>query len=125
MAIRRVLLAAVLGLALAAPAHAGRSELASALATRLLATKSLTPRTLDTTDFSIDQLGCITLTVRELRAFGFPGHAFVCEEPQSGAVLGAVLNRKGVVRCHISGWYAGDACYDLAICDEPETACVR
>ena len=104
--------------------HASRSDLASALAARLLAKKSLTPRT-HTTDFAIDQLGCITLTVRELRAFGFAGHAFVCEEPQSGAVLGAVLNRRGVVRCHISGWYAGDACYDLSICDEPETACVR
>ena len=124
MSLRRGLLAAVLGLVLAAPARAGRADLASALAARLLAKKSLTPRT-HTTDFSIDQLGCITLTVRELRAFGFAGHAFVCEEPQSGAVLGAVLNRKGVVRCHISGWYVSDACYDLAICGEPETACVR
>jgi hypothetical protein len=124
MSIRRLVLVGVLALVLAPPAHAGRTELASMLAARLLAKKSLTPRT-HTTDFSIDQLGCITLTRRELRAFGFIGHAFVCEEPQSGAVLGAVLTRRGVVRCHISGWYAGDACYDLAICGDPETACVR
>ena len=121
---RGPLLAGVLAFALVAPARAGRSELASGLAARLLAKKALTPRT-HTTDFAIDQLGCITLTARELRAFGFRGHAFVCEEPQSGAVLGAVLNHKGVVRCHVSGWYAGDTCYDLEICGEPETACVR
>lgn len=121
---RPLALACALGVALSGTAGGARSDLARTLAARLLAEKSLSPRN-HTTDFSTDELGCITLTSRELRAFGLRGHAFLCEDAGSGEVLGAVLNRSGVVRCHISGWYVGDACYDLDICGEPETACVR
>jgi hypothetical protein len=44
------------------------------------------------------------------------GHAFFCEDAFTEEVLGAVLNRSGVVRCRISGDYVGDGCYDFTIC---------
>lgn len=124
MLIRRLLASGAVALALSSSAFAGRSELAPVLAERLLAKKAIAPRT-HTTDFATDQLGCITLTARELRGFGFRGHAFLCEDAGTGEVLGAVLSRSGLVRCHISGQYGGDGCYDFQMCGEPEAACVQ
>jgi hypothetical protein len=77
------------------------------------------------TDFAGENIGCITLSRREMRRFGYPGHAFVCEEAAQGEVLGAVLDRQGFRRCLIEGDYAGDDCYSLTICDVAETLCVR
>ncbi len=77
------------------------------------------------TDFAGDNIGCITLSRREMRRFGYPGHAFVCEEAAQGEVLGAVLDRWGYRRCGITGDYDGDDCYTLAICGVRETLCVR
>lgn len=85
------------------------------------------PQSLDNTDFSGTNLGCITLRRGEMRGLGYPGHAFLCEEDLSGngEVLGAVLNRSGRAICYITGNDAGDACYDLTICDTADTLCVR
>ena len=83
-----------------------------------------TPQT-HATDFAGTNIGCITLSRREMRRFGYPGHAFVCEEESQGEVLGAVLDRQGFRRCLIEGDYTGDDCYTLTICDVPETLCVR
>jgi hypothetical protein len=94
------------------------------LATKLMTKKAFRPQT-HGTDFGTDALGCITLARWELRAFGYPGHAFLCEEGATSEVLGAVLSRAGVVRCYISGVYIGDGCYDFDICGVPETACVE
>lgn len=77
------------------------------------------------TDFAGDGIGCITLTRSEMRSFGYPGHAFACEEAVAGEVLGAVLDRQGRRRCFIEGEYAGDDCYDLSICDVAETLCLH
>jgi hypothetical protein len=38
-----------------------------------------------------------------MRSFGYPGHAFACEEAAHGEVLGAVLDRRGQRRCFIEG----------------------
>jgi hypothetical protein len=119
-----VLAAAAVLLAVAPPAGAAReAKLGAALAGKLVARKALRPET-HTTDFATDALGCITLSRWELRRFGYAGHAFVCEEAASGEVLGAVLNKAGLVRCHVTGAYVGDGCYDLVICGNVEPACV-
>ena len=104
-------------------AAADRSGLARALVTKLQAQKAIQPQT-HTTDFSGHSLGCITLTAWELRQFGYPGHAFFCEEATTGEVLGGVLTRRGVLSCYISGSYVGDGCYDLTICGVADGACV-
>jgi hypothetical protein len=114
----------LLGSAGPVPAREDQAALGRALARKLLARKLLRPQT-HTTDFGTDRIGCITLTSWELRQFGFRGHAFLCEEGATSTVLGAVLNRRGVVRCYITGAYAGETCYDLEICGIPETACVE
>src|SRR5262249_19902719 len=80
-----------------------------------LATRKIQPATHDT-DFRGDSLGCITFTTRELRHFGYAGHAFFCEDAGTGEILGAVQTRAGFVRCLISGDYVGDGCYDFTIC---------
>jgi hypothetical protein len=123
MMTRRLLAGAVLVLAASGDGVAAREDLARAIAARLVAKKAIAPRT-HTSDFATDQLGCITLTARELRAFGVRGHAFLCEDAGSGEVLGAVLSRSGAVRCYISGRYVGDGCYDFGLCGADETACV-
>jgi hypothetical protein len=114
-------------LALATPlSTAGAAEphaLARGIAVKLYAQKSLRPQT-HTTDFQGDTLGCITLAAWELAQFGYRGHAFFCEDASSGEVLGAVLTRGGVVRCHISGDYIGDGCYAFTICGVADGACV-
>jgi hypothetical protein len=77
------------------------------------------------TDFAGDAIGCVTLSRREMRSFGYFGIAFACEEAASGEVLGAVLDRRGLRRCLIEGDYVGDDCYRMRICNVPETLCVR
>ena len=126
--LRRLASGTAILLLLAFSASAGvttrpHGSLAAAIGARLQARRPLRPQT-HTTDFAGDSLGCITLTQWELRAFGYRGHAFVCEAAADGEVLGAVLNRFGEVRCDITGSYAGDGCYDLVICDAPDAACV-
>jgi len=130
------LCAALLTMALGSEAAAERTEgLHRLVATRLAARRAErsaqpadpgtgVPQT-HATDFAGDAIGCITLTRREMRSYGYPGHAFVCEEAAAGEVLGAVLDRNGRRRCLITGGYAGDDCYDLAICGVSETLCVR
>lgn len=117
------LLALLVWSAVPARAEPSPSGLARALAAKLVAARSLRPRT-HATDFGTEAIGCITLARWELRRFGYAGHAFLCEEGATSTVLGAVQNRAGVVRCYITGVYAGDACYDLNICGIPESACV-
>ena len=128
------LVAATLGLVSAAAAEP-RPGLHRLLAERLLAEKTKTPDTpadpatgtpqIHATDFAGENIGCITLSRREMRRFGYPGHAFVCEEASKGEVLGAVLDRQGRRRCLIEGDYTGDDCYTLTICKVQETLCVR
>lgn len=129
MRIARTALVLVLALAsTAGPVRAGHEDpagLARAIARKLNARKAtITPKT-HTTDFGSDLLGCITLARWELADFGYRGHAFFCEESVDGEILGAVLNRSGVVRCDIVGYHIGDGCYDFDICDYEETACVE
>src|SRR5690348_5228132 len=90
--------------ALAAPPQP--KALAQALAGKLRAHPAIAPQT-HTTDFGDDAIGCITLTRWELADFGYRGHAFLCEEGATEEVLGAVLSRAGLVRCHITGHYVG------------------
>src|SRR5437667_10473268 len=95
--------------------HLEARGLARAAAEKLATRKVLRPQT-HTTDFQGDSLGCITLTTREMRRFRYRGHAFFCEDGATGEILGALLNRSGVVRCYISGDYTGDGCYAFTIC---------
>ena len=124
------LVAATLALAGAAEPRPGLHRL---VAERLTAEKGRRPETppsagtpqIHATDFAGESIGCITLSRREMRRFGYPGHAFVCEEASQGEVLGAVLDRQGRRRCLIEGDYTGDDCYTLTICRVQETLCVR
>ncbi len=98
--------------------------LGHALVVKLRGQPGIRPET-HATDFGDDALGCITFAQWELRRFGYRGHAFVCEEGATHEVLGAVLGRTGVVRCQITGSYAGDGCFALEICDQPLRVCVE
>lgn len=125
--ILRSLAVVVVALTVASADAAGpqNTGLGRALATKLMAKKALQAKTrTHTTDFGTEAIGCITLTRRELRDFGYRGHAFLCEEGATSEVLGAVLNPVGFVRCQIRGFYVGDGCYDFDICGVPETACI-
>ena len=84
-----------------------------------------TARSAATTDVTGTALGCIALPHREIRPFGYPGHAYLCEAFASGEVLGSLLNTKGRRRCDIRGQYTGDACYDLDFCGYSERLCVQ
>jgi hypothetical protein len=77
------------------------------------------------TDFQGTNIGCIILPRYELRRYGYPGHAMLCEEASAGEVLGAVLSRTGRQLCDISGVYTGDFCYDIDICGNAETLCTQ
>lgn len=107
--------------ALAADPRGAARELATALAERRM---QLAAR-LHGTDFALDHVGCIVMPRAELRRWGYPGHAFACEEASAGEVLGAVLDRRGRRLCTIVGRYAGDDCYELTFCGTPERLCVH
>ena len=115
-------IAIVLALFGTAPAATDPGGFARAAAEKLMMRK-VRPETHDT-DFRGDSLGCITFTARELRHFGYAGHAFFCEDAASGEILGAVQTRAGYVRCLISGDYVGNACYDFTICGINDGICV-
>jgi hypothetical protein len=122
----RILLVGILvGAMLAGSARATERDphgLAAALITKLgarRATAGLSPRDVTGTDLS-----CIVLPRRELRPFGYPGHAFLCEAAVSGEALGAVVNRSGRQLCEITGAYSGDLCYDVVICGYSERICI-
>ena len=126
MTTRRTLLAGILiGAMLVGSAGATERDphgLAAALTKKLAArrtTAGLSPRDVTGTD-----LACIVLPHSELRPFGYPGHAFLCEAAVSGEALGAVLNRSGRQLCEITGAYSGDLCYDVVICGYAERICI-
>jgi hypothetical protein len=104
---------------------ARRPGLGRLLAERLMQKKAQPRPQTHATDFGTDAIGCVTLPRWELRRFGYPGHAFACEEGVHGEVLGAVLDRAGRTLCYIVGAYEGDGCYDIDICDQVETLCVE
>jgi hypothetical protein len=121
MRTRGIAIAVVLALGLGDLAVAGERDqhgLGEALARQLIARRASSA--IHTTDFQGTDLGCIILPRRELRPYGYPGHAFLCEHAQTGEVLGAVLNRTGRRLCDIQGAYSGNACYDLDICGYAE-----
>ena len=123
----RYLLAGILlGTMLGGPVAAAERDprgLAEALAKRLNARRQ--SAAIHTTDFAGTDLGCIVLPRFELRPYGYPGHAFLCEDAVSGEVLGGVLNKKGRQLCDIAGFFVeGTTCYDFDICGTPETLCV-
>ena len=125
--LRRLASGTAILLLLAFSASAGvttrpHGSLAAAIGARLQARRPLRPQT-HTTDFAGEELGCITLTTHDMRHLGYRGHAFACEAASTGEVVGAVLSRAGVVRCYIVGGYIGEGCYDIDICDVPETIC--
>lgn len=120
-----VLAGMLIGTMLGSPVRAADQDphgLAEALAKKLASrrtTTRLAPRDVSGTD-----LACIVLPHRELRPFGYPGHAFLCEAFVTGEALGAVLNRSGRQLCEITGTYAGDLCYDVVICGYAESICI-
>jgi hypothetical protein len=91
---------------------------------RRLVARRTSATDINVTDFAGQNIGCILLPRRELRRYGYPGHAFFCETAPTGEVLGAVLNKKGLRYCYVSGAYAGDSCYDISVCDNAERLCV-
>jgi hypothetical protein len=122
---RRLLTALLLGIMLGSPALAADRDphgLGQALTDRLVARRRLA--SIHSTDFQGTDLGCIVLPRYELRPYGYPGHAFLCEAAVSGEVLGAVLNKRGVRICDIAGAYVADDCYDFDICGYAEQLCV-
>ena len=69
-------------------------------------------------------IGCVTLSRREMRRFGYPGHAVFCEEASAGEVVGVVVNKRGNAICEIRGAYNNDEqCYDLTICNDTTLLC--
>jgi len=118
---------AVALVALAVPARAAEDPagLARAVAEGLRARAAGGHARANPTDFAGQQIGCILMPRREMRRYGYRGHAFACEEEGTGEVLGAVLDRLGRPRCRIAGAYAGQSCYDITICGVPETLCVQ
>ena len=126
----RFLLAGMLiGKMLGGPVAAAESDprgLAQALAKRLTARRTAPPA-IHATDFQGTDVGCIILRRYELRPYGYPGHAFLCEVNGTGEVLGAVLGRTGRQLCDIAGAYINDGgfCYDFDICGTPETLCTE
>ena len=124
----RTLAAAILVLAISVPFGFAAEDphgLAQAFVQRIAERKgTIAPQT-HTTDFQSTELGCIALTTSELRRFGYRGHAFFCEDAGTGEILGAVLSRRGAVRCRIDGAYVGDACYSFNICGFADSACIN
>jgi len=127
---RYLLTGILLGTLLGSPVAAAERDprgLAEALAKRFTARRKAPPQ-IHATDFQGTDIGCIILPRFEIRPYGYPGHAVLCEANVSGEVLGAVVNRRGIKLCEIRGAYrneADDFCYDFDICETPETLCVQ
>ncbi len=124
--LRRIALGFLLGTMLGSIALAAERDphgLGLEIAKRLVARR--TASQIHATDFQGTNIGCIIMPRRELRQYGYPGHAMLCEEASAGEVLGAVLNRGGYQLCDISGFYVGDFCYDIDICGNAETLCTQ
>lgn len=117
-----MLLGTMLTGVVAAAAERDPHGLGQALAKRLVERRQQAQT--HATDFAGVDLGCIILPRREIRPYGYPGHAFLCEADVSGEVLGAVLNPKGRQLCDIRGFYVGEFCYDFDICGFAETLCI-
>src|SRR6185503_17425120 len=95
--LRFLLAGMLLGTMLGGPVAAAERDprgLAQALAKRLTARRTAPPA-IHATDFQGTDIGCIILQRFELRPYGYPGHAFLCEVAGTGEVLGAVLARSG------------------------------
>jgi hypothetical protein len=108
----------------AAAADRNPHGLAQALVDRLAARKAA-PQ-IHATDFQGTDIGCIILPRRELRPYGYPGHAMLCEVNGTGEVLGAVMGKTGNHLCDIAGAYVPDTfCYDFDICGYPERLCTQ
>jgi len=133
MSTRRMLLALLLGTVIASPVlaadrdpHGLAQAIAKALAAKRQSSPALVPR-IHATDFQGTDIGCIVMPRRELRPFGYPGHAFFCEVAGTGEVLGSILNRTGKRLCDIRGSYdtaTDDLCYSLDFCGFSERVCV-
>jgi hypothetical protein len=123
--LRFTLAGALLGTMLVGAATAAERDprgLGQAIAKRLVERR--TQARTHATDFAGTDIGCIIMPRYELRPYGYPGHAMLCEADVSGEVLGAVMNKAGRQLCYITGVYAGDFCYDITICDFAETLCI-
>jgi hypothetical protein len=109
----------------AAAAERNPRGLAQELANRLTARRNAAA--IHATDFQGTDIGCIILQRYELRPYGYPGHAMLCEVNGTGEVLGAVMARSGRQLCDIAGAYINDGgfCYDFDICGTPETLCTE
>ena len=126
MTLRFLLAGILLGTMLGGPVAAAERDphgLAQELAKRLNARRN--SAAIHATDFQGTDIGCIILQRFELRPFGYPGHALLCEVNGTGEVLGAVMAKSGRQLCDIRGVYTGDFCYDFDICETPETLCVE
>jgi len=125
----RALLAGILlGTTLGGPALAAERDshgLAKAIAEKLHARRQYAA-SIDKTDFSGTDIGCIVMPRFELRRYRYPGHAMLCEVAATGEVLGAVLNKGGRRICDITGAFTeGTTCYAINICGNDETLCVE
>ena len=125
--LRFLLAGMLLGTMLGGPVAAAERDphgLAQALAKRLAARRNAAA--IHATDFQGTDIGCIILQRYELRPYGYPGHAMLCEVNGTGEVLGAVMAKSGRQLCDIAGVYVFDTfCYDFDICGTPETLCVE
>ena len=119
----------LLGTMLAGSALAAERDshgLAKAIAEKLHARRQYAA-SIDTTDFSGTDIGCIVMPRFELRRYRYPGHAMICEVASTGEVLGSLLNKGGRRICDpITGSFTkGTSCYAINICGNDETLCVE
>ena len=124
--LRRIAVGLLLGTMLGSAAFAADRDprgLGKELVKRLAARRNTSQ--IHATDFQGVDIGCIVLPRRELRPYGYPGHAMLCEVNGTGEVLGAVLNPRGNQLCDIAGVYVSDFCYDIDICGYAETLCTQ
>jgi len=118
----------LLGTMLAGSALAAERDshgLAKAIAEKLHARRQYAA-SIDTTDFSGTDIGCIVMPRFELRRYRYPGHAMICEVASTGEVLGTLLNKGGRRICDITGAFTeATTCYAINICGNDETLCIQ